>query len=149
MPKKRSKKSLQLKETTQGGVKLWELVSVASDEQYCPNINECIKRGKDIFPDKDFFIVNNGAENEMANILSQKYYPTLFCPEPRFDQVVFRYSKAIDNVVVLWALPDKEHCDFYNDNRILVVQEERELLGYIDAFHDGTLEKLRLEINGN
>lgn len=119
--------------------------------EYDKNLFECIAEGKKKHPTEDFYIVViTKKERLMPNVIRNYFFPRSSCPTPDYDQTVYKYSKSGD-IEFIWVIPKKEACLYMIKHALEV--EEKELLGFVLDFLDGTLMKkamiLNNEIEGN
>ena len=76
------------------------------------------------------------------------FYARLSCPTPDYDQTLYKYSHKQESLTFLWVIPSRDTCQLLKDNALQVVPEERELLGFVLNFADGSLFKLAKKLNG-
>lgn len=74
-------------------------------------------------------------------------YDRLTCPEPTFDQTVYLYHRASDDVELLWTLPHIVGCVLISENLKTLDPEQKQLAEYVMAFKNGTLFKNAKRIN--
>jgi len=131
----------QKEKDIQGEVPVTEL----TEEMYLDwekNLIECIDNGKAAYPGKDFFVtVLSKAERLMPEVQRLYWVPRLSCPTPTYDQIVYRYHHATEELEFLWVLPDREICQAYHNDPLAVPEEERDLRQFVLDFYDGTLDK--------
>jgi len=110
---------------------------------------ECLKRGREAFPDTDFYVtVITKKERLMENVLRNYFFPRVSCPTPDYDQTVYHYDKKLDKIELLWVIPSKDTCMMMKEHALEVVDDERELRNYVLDFADGTLMRKSLMLNG-
>lgn len=128
--------------------KLQPYVDAMAAEEFIPNLLEAVKRGKQLFTG-DFYI-NNAGKNEqiLTNVLRSYWIPLIACPTPNFDQCLFKYHAKDEQITLIWTIPTEAGCEYLVRNRLYVVPEEQDLLGYTIAFIDGSLEKMAKFLNG-
>lgn len=133
---------------------LWNKTPEAADatEQMREQLNEydkklfaCVAEGKKKFPADDFFlVVITKKERLMPNVIRNYFFPRHTCPTPNYDQTVYKYS-ANGEIEFIWTIPKKEACLYLIKNALEV--KERELLGFVLDFADGTLMKKAMILN--
>lgn len=97
----------------------------------------------------DFFVaVLLKKERILENVLRNYFLATLTCPTPTWDQSVYHYQSATEELTYLWTIPDRETCEIFTDNARHIVPEERQLLKMILDFNDGTLLRKCRQLNG-
>lgn len=84
----------------------------------------------------------------MQNVLRNYFAERSSCPSPDYDQTVFKYHHESQDLKYMWTIPDKETCEVFLANALKIVPEERELLGYILDFDNGSLLRLARKENG-
>lgn len=99
--------------------------------------------------DRDFYIE---AHIRMPQLLGGfgiqfNFVPRLTCPEPTFDQVVYLYTRASDDVKLVWSLPNLVGCVLISENLMNLDPDQRSLAEYVMAFKNGTLFKNAKRIN--
>jgi hypothetical protein len=120
----------------------------STEREYLNNLNECISRGNKKYH-QDFFIhVETKREKLLPNVLRNYFIDRLTCPSPNYDQAVFKYHYATDELEYLWAIPSRDASHYLKDNVLYIAADERELLEHVMDFADGTLFKLCKKLNG-
>lgn len=98
--------------------------------------------------DGDFFIASIiKKEHLLQNVIRNYFIPTIDCPTPTYDQTIYKYDAHKEALEFLWVIPDRETCLTLQENKDIVVPEERQLLQYVLHFYDGTLYKLAKKLN--
>lgn len=87
-------------------------------------------------------------EKLLSNVIRNYFIPTYDCPTPTYDQTIYRYNHKKEDIEFIWAIPDKETCLTLQENKDIVVPEERQLLQYVLDFYDGTLYRMMKKFNG-
>lgn len=77
---------------------------------------------------------------EAQNVLRIKYKTCRSCPTPTWMQNVYRYKRSSDDLILLWAIPSVEACQYYQVNKEYIVPEEYVTLKDVLAFHSGELD---------
>lgn len=111
-----------------------------------PGHDECRKRDA-LHGD---FYVNIALKKEklLENVLRNYFIATKSCPTPHFDQTVYKYNAGKEALEFMWVVPDVETCLTYQENKQIIVPEERQLLQFILDFLDGNLHRLCKKLNG-
>ena len=78
------------------------------------------------------------------NVLRIKGRACRACPTPTWMQNVWRYNRATDELIFLWAVPTIETCQHYEFNKAYIPPEEYCLLQYVLDFHSGELDRICL-----
>lgn len=117
-------------------------------KDYEKNLIECVQSFKKNHTGDFFVKVITKREPLMPNVLRNYFVATLACPTPTYDEAVYHYSAADENIVFLWVVPCKEACILLRNNALEVVPEERELLGFVLDFYSGELDKKAKKFNG-
>jgi len=123
---------------------------------YEKNFYECLEEGKKKYLGNFYVVVITKKERLMQNVLRNYFFNRLTCPTPDYDQIVYKYTKhpertkalMYDQVDLLWCIPDRETSFILKENALKVVPEEKQLLGYVLDFADGTLYKHAKIANG-
>lgn len=117
-------------------------------KEYYNNLIIAAERGKKDF-EGDFFIhVETKNERLMKNVFRNYFFPRKSCPTPNYDQSVYMYTHADEEIRYLWTVPSKDACYYLRDNALIVVPEERELLRFVLEFIDGSLLRKAKQLNG-
>ena len=58
------------------------------------------------------------------------------------------YNLGLERLEYIWTIPSREACHHLRDNAHLVVNDEKQLLGFVMDFNDGTLFALAKRLNG-
>lgn len=114
---------------------------------YEKEVIDCAERGLKVYDDDFFVVVLTKKERLFDNIFRNYFLHRKSCPTPEYDQTVFRVNHKSADVELIWVLPDKETCIVYLRDALLVHPEEKQLLNYIIAFSDGTLDQLARKLN--
>jgi len=114
---------------------------------YEKSVIECVERHKKEFVGDFYVIVLTKNEKLLPNVFRNYYFARLSCPTPNYDQTVYKYKRATDDLVFMWTLPSQEASHHLKNNALQVAPEEKELLKYVLAMDDGTLYRLSLELN--
>jgi hypothetical protein len=127
---------------------IWS-VKHARKELDCSNIaghDSCINRDAMV---GDFYIACLlKKEKLLENVLRNYFVPTISCPTPHFDQTVYKYNAAKEDVEFLWVIPDQETCEIFKENKNIIVPEEQHLLAYILDYYNGNLFNMAKRLNG-
>jgi hypothetical protein len=135
---------LQKEQTSQSPIELQR----AMQEEYVDYLINCVQDHRKIFEGDFFVIVITKNEKLMPNVFRNYFFARTSCPTPEYDQTVFKYASAEEQIQYLWTIPSKDACIHLRDNALQVVPEERELLKFVLQFGDGTLYKLSKQLNG-
>ena len=120
----------------------------AMTEDYLKNLIECVDTHAKIFLGNFYVVVITKNEKLMPNVFRNYFSGRESCPTPDYDQTVFRYNKATEDIEYIWTIPSRDACHHLKDNALLVHPEEKELLKMVLAFADGTLYKICKQLNG-
>lgn len=128
--------------------RVWDYVEVLASEKTIPNLLEAIERGKKEFSG-DFYVSDAGKLEELLPGVLKSHWLTLnACPTPNYDNILFKYIKDTEQIVEIWVIPPWEGVEYMLNNRLEVVSEEQDLLGYCIAFRDGSLDRMAHFLNG-
>lgn len=119
----------------------------AMQEDYMKNLLEAVDRGYLRYRKSFFIHVETKAEKLMPNVLRNYFIDRETCPTPNYDQTVFRYNNERGQVEFIWTIPCRDACHHLKANALQVADEEKELLGFVMMFDDGTLLKLCKRFN--
>lgn len=104
---------------------------------------QTIENGKKEFPHKDFYVDivwktkrDESYEIEYVGVAWQA------CPTPHYNQTVYKYNRAVDDVEILWTLPPEQECLDMYEHRNELDASEWPLLPYVMSFYDGSLFNL-------
>lgn len=116
-------------------------------KEYMKNLMETVNTGKGKW-DTDFFvIVITKNEKLLHNVFRNYFFPRLTCPTPDYDQSVFWYKKADEELHYVWTIPSRDASFHLKDNALVVDPSEKLLLNFVLQFEDGTLYKLSKKLN--
>lgn len=117
-------------------------------ESFESQIFECIDRGRKIY-EKDFFVVVLfKKERALQNVIRQYFIPTLSCPTPQYDQVVYKYFFKEDRLEFIWVIPDQETCLNIPLFDNFLPEEQKTLIQFARDFKNGLLDKKCALLNG-
>lgn len=120
----------------------------AMTEDYMKNLFEAVDRGYKDFPGDFYVVVITKNERLMPNVFRNYFGTRQTCPTPDYDQTVFRYNREAGQIEYIWTVPSKDACIHLIENRLVVVDQEKELLGYALAFQTGKLAQVAMKFNG-
>lgn len=115
--------------------------------EYDTNIFECVERCSKEFPGNFFIVVITKKEKLMPNVLRHFFFGRISCPTPDYDQTVYKYDRNDNCAQFLWTVPDKETCQLFMRDALLVHESERGLLEFVISFENGSLLKLCKALN--
>lgn len=97
----------------------------------------------------DFYVeVITKKEKLMQNVLRNYFSARRSCPTPDYNQSVYKFNSSTDDIEYLWTVPDDQTCEMFVQNALKIVPEERQLLGFILDFKNGSLLQLARKLNG-
>ena len=115
--------------------------------EYEDNVLQCIHDNKNLFEDHFYVVVLTKKERLMQNVLRNYFFARRSCPTPDYDQTVYKYTKASDNLEYMWTIPAADVVECMKVNKYQLGTEAYELLGYVMSFLDGSLLRLSKKIN--
>lgn len=86
-------------------------------------------------------------EKLLENVLRNYFVPSLSCPTPFFDQTVYKYNAAKEDIEFLWVVPDQETCLIFKENKEKIVPAEQGLLRFVLDYYNGNLTRLAKKEN--
>lgn len=112
-------------------------VSHAICDDILEQVHICIDKHKDILNEPEFCVVMVFANDPLIQgVKRKKFYPWLYLPSPRPEQVVFLYRKVNDSIIRLWSLPNAKVMSIISDLK-RVDKKWRQTKGWCDAFYYG------------
>lgn len=112
----------------------------AMQTDYLKNLLECAQTFRKSHPNTDFFIVVLTKREKLLQNVFRNYFTARFtCPVPNYDQAVYRFDNAKEDIEFIWVVPNKETCILYKNNALSIHPEERQLLTFVLAFASGDL----------
>ena len=117
-------------------------------KDYMKNLTTAVDRGYKKYPGDFFIHVETKAEPLLPNTFRNYFIDKLACPTPNYDQSVFRYNREAGQIEYIWTIPDRETCHHLLEHAHEVAKEERELLGFVVKFNNGSLYRLMKKLNG-
>lgn len=115
---------------------------------YDENIHECVKKHREVFDGDFYVVVITKKERLMKNVLRGYFLARLSCPTPDYDQAVYKYTRADDNLEFLWVVPSADTVKLMRENVHYVPHDKYALLGFVLKFIDGTLLREARKLNG-
>lgn len=110
-------------------------------DNYEAEMQESVLTGKREYIGDFYIVVLTKKERLMDNVLRNYFMTRSSCPTPEWDQIVYRYSRQDDHLELLWVIPARDVCNMFRDNALTCPPEQKELLGYVLDYYDGTLLK--------
>jgi hypothetical protein len=115
---------------------------------YDHNIHECVKEHRKVFDGDFYVVVITKKERLMQNVFRGYFTARLSCPTPDYDQAVYKYIRADDDLKFLWVIPSADTVNLMKNNVHHVPSEQYALLGFVLKFIDGSLLRMAKEMNG-
>jgi len=104
-------------------------------------MTEWIKEGRKVF-DGDFFVVLNlKVEKSLNNTPHLIPECRQTCPDPFYDQSVWKYERDPDKLEFLWTIPDLGTTKLFRDDPLHCPPDQVQLRGFVLDYVDGTLQK--------
>lgn len=123
-------------------------IQKASEADYLENLQYSIDSGVKKYTDDFFIVVITKREKILHNTIRNYFTHRQSCPTPDYDQTVYKYNTADDDLELVWVIPSKDACIYFLNNIPYVPVEEYELLGYIQKFQSGELYIECKKLNG-
>ncbi len=121
--------------------------SQSMSEDYIGNLKLAVENGKKHFP-KDFFIdVLTKSEQLIEGVYRNYFHPRVTCPDPRYDQALYKYNHKKEEIEFIWVVPDKNVCSHMYVNRFNTSSEDFQLLPYVVDFVEGRLHLKQVKYN--
>lgn len=121
--------------------------SKSMTEDYIDNLKIAVENGKKVH-NRDFFIaVLTKSERLLEGVYRSYFHPRITCPDPNYDQALYRYNHAKEDIEFIWVVPDKDVCSHMYTNRYNASREDLKLLPYIIDFIEGRLHVKQVEYN--
>jgi len=106
---------------------------------YESTVLKTIENGKREFNNKDFYVDMVWRQLQDADDVNFVGVAFEACPTPHYNQTVYKYHHAADELELMWSLPNEEDClDMYH-NRNSVTPDEWPLMKYVMSFYDRSL----------
>lgn len=119
----------------------------ATEKEYLQNLGTCIQNNLPLYNGDFYVVVITKNEKLLHNVLRCYFLARPTCPTPDYDQTVFFFRRASQDIEYLWTIPDKESCLVYIANAAIIPKEEQQLLDNILKFRDGSLFTLCKKLN--
>lgn len=120
-------------------------IQEATEAEYLENLKQCVQINKKRWH-KDFFITVVGKrERLMPNVMRNYFMARRSCPTPDYEQTLYKYNSALDQIEFVWVVPDRESLLTLLENPREVVDSERELLRFAFMFATGQLDRMCVE----
>jgi len=112
-------------------------IEKSTQEEYIKEIHKCVDINKKQFTKEFYITVISKKEFLLPNVMRKYYLAQQTCPTPTFDQTVYHYNIADENLQFIWVIPDRDTAIAMMHNPLQV--KETELFKYVLDFYDGTL----------
>lgn len=97
----------------------------------------------------DFYIISMLLHDEKLNYsIKNKFFATSACPTPMYDQSVYKFKRATQEIEYLWTVPDKLTVEIWSQDKTAMEPENLPLLDMILKFKSGELQRMSDELNG-
>ncbi len=118
-------------------------------KEYMDELIACIASWRASHPQDDcYVVVITKNEKLMPNVFRNYFFARFSCPTPDYDQSVFKYHSATEDLEYIWSIPSKDACLHLLDNSHLVHKDELQLLRFVQRFASGDLYKTAKQLNG-
>lgn len=119
-----------------------------SNKSYLNELYGTVLSFKEKSPNCDFFIeVQTVGSRVLHNVIKKMFFGRLSCPTPNYDQTVWQYKYADEELFLIWTIPDREHCFKLLKNANIIDPELKELTANVMAFATGELYNLAKKLN--
>lgn len=108
---------------------------------YERQFTQMVAVGKERYPQKDFFMEVRVLLPKILNrqVLRFVMHPRRTLPVPTFDQCLYRYHHASDDLTLVWVIPSIENCAALYERKDSIPDDLKENLKYVLHFKEGTL----------
>jgi len=114
---------------------------------YLEELFAAVERGKKEMKGDFFIQVLTTRFRTLTNVVRNQFVVRYTCPTPNYDQTVYLWKHADQELNYIWSIPDRQSAHDLIDNALTIEDEYRELLQYVLDFADGTLFKLAQKLN--
>lgn len=111
----------------------------AMQEEYLTNLLQRVEDGKKTYDDDFFIVVITKREKILSSVLRDYFLHRRSCPTPDYDQAVYRYSKADDEVHFEWVIPSKQACLEILADPFSLDTSQAALRDFVIQFQNGSL----------
>ena len=115
---------------------------------YEDHMMQCVRRSKKDYDGNFYIVVLTKKERLMKNVLRNFFMGRKTCPTPEWDQAVYKFDRKSDSIEFMWVVPAKDVCIYMTENCLEIPYGDRELLGFVMDYNDGTLLRLSKKLNG-
>ena len=116
-------------------------------KNYEDEIFKCVEANTSKYKGNFYIVVLRKRERLLPNVYRNFFLARKSCPTPTYDQIVYKYHRQEEIVEFLWVVPDNETCVVFVQDALRIDPAERELLGFILDYNDGTLDNLCKKLN--
>lgn len=120
----------------------------AMQQEYMTNLLQRVEDGKKTYEDDFFVVVITKREKILSSVLRDYFFHRRSCPTPDYDQAVYRYSKADDEVHFEWVIPSKQACLEILADPYALDSSQAALRDFVIQFQNGSLMR-RAQILNN
>lgn len=104
---------------------------------------------KKAHPHKDGYIhLNIIKDRAVANYVKMLWVARTSCPDPFYNETVWKYEHADDSVSLLWSLPDPQACKDLLKYQGNAQGYEKVVVDFVVNYKNGTLLELANKENG-
>lgn len=116
-----------------------EELGSAMTNDFMDRIRQEVQRGVNLYHGDFFIIMLTKSETVIPNAVAAYFGCSAGCPTPNYDQTVYHYRRADDELYLIWTIPNKEWCLYLYENALLFDKEFHGIIGYVMDFADGKL----------
>lgn len=118
-----------------------------TDDSWESQIAQAVARGKKDFSGEFYVVVLFKKERLLHNVVRQYFLSRKSCPSPEYDQTVYKYHPASDELEYLWTVPDKQSVEALVAHRHEIHPDQQHLADFAYRFKYGLLDRECLKLN--
>lgn len=120
----------------------------AQEEEYIKCLIGQVQWGKKHLQGDFFIEVNSKKERALAGMVTRNLHAARqSCPTPFYDQAVYKYFHAVEELAFIWVIPDQGTCAWFQANALNIPSDQKELLNFVLSYYDGSLLQLAKKLN--
>jgi len=122
-------------------------LSERMNKNYMDTLKDTAIKGKDKYSGTFFVVVLTKKEKLIQKTIRNYFYARQSCPAPSYDQAVYSFDSASEDLRFLWMIPSKDLCNGMYAQRYNLELINDPLLPFVVGFVEGRLLDKAIGLN--
>jgi hypothetical protein len=116
-------------------------------QDYHHHMLDCIDRSCKDYEGDFYVVVLTKKERFLQNVIRHYFLGRRSCPTPEYDQTVYFYDRAHEELSFMWTVPGPDACKLLHGRAVELDESMHPILKFVCDFYDGTLLALSKKLN--